>query len=155
MDLTKLLEKIPDLVRGAAARRERTKQARHKLEQIREDLQSCAAMYVRGTQSGVVNFTMLPTDSLPLLLELHREGFISDDGVRAVRAFMEPAVEANASLTRRPAFGPPGFAGASYVRHLSIGRSHVEDRDSSGTTPYERSMAAIAESLTDLDKRIF
>jgi hypothetical protein len=131
----------------------RRKRARRQLEQVRADINSCAAISVSSTQGGTVPLTHFPTDSTLHLGALHADGFLTGDALALLQEFFAPAEHANSLLTAPAQQDLPGANAAQRLQLLFRGKDHVEARDSNGTTLRDRALAEVAGAISAIDRQ--
>lgn len=131
----------------------RRRRAAREIEQIRRDIDACAVLYQALTQTGTVQWRLLPAVSVALTSQLHADGFLSDQALTRLQEFFAPAQQANALLTSPSQGGPAMLNEARRMGYLRQGRDYVETRDSNGLTLHDRIKGELAAALTKLSRQ--
>ena len=151
-----LLGRLLDAIVPAAIRRWlRQRRAVRQIEQIRQEVDQCALFYVADTQHGASERgRQLPTESMPLILSLHADGFLAESAMNLLREFFAPAQDANALLVAPSLGGPPMMNLALRAGCLVRGKGFVQIRDGNGITLHERVKAELAETISNITRRV-
>jgi hypothetical protein len=143
---------IGAIIRHTVGRWTRRARAHRELEQIRADINGCAAIFA-STQGGTIQPILLPVASSSYLSALHGDGFLSVEGLEVIQEFLTPAEQANFLLTIPSQHGPPGLAGAQRLACLLRGKTLTETRDENGVTLRDRALGEVASALTAMQRQ--
>jgi hypothetical protein len=141
------------LVRNVFERWSRRARVRRQLEQIRIDINQCAAIFVASTLGGTVPSIPLPTQSTALLPALHSDGILTSEELEVLHRFFNPAEQANIWLSAPAQSGPPGMNGAQRLRALLEGKKSVQLQPGQDATLRDLALGAVASAVTRIDRQ--
>jgi hypothetical protein len=141
------------LVRSLFERWSRRGRVHRQLEQIRSDINNCAAIFVASTLGGTVPLIPLPTQSTALLAVLHSDGFLTNEELEVLRRFFSPAERSNFWLSAPEQPGPPGTNGVQRLMSLLQGKKSLELLPGCEATLRDLALAAIASAVTRIERQ--
>jgi hypothetical protein len=141
------------LVRNLFERWSRRARMRRQLEQIRIDINRCAAIFVASTLGGTVPVIPMPTQSAALLAVLHSDGILTSEEFEVLRRFFNPAEQANFWLSAPEQAGPQGANGAQRLRSLLEGKKSVELQPGQDATLRDLALGAVASAITRIERQ--
>jgi hypothetical protein len=141
------------LLRNLFERWSRRARARRQLEQIRIDINQCAAIFIASTLGGTVPVIPLPTQSAALLAQLHSDGFLTSDEFEILRRFFNPAEQANFWMSAPEQSGPQGANGAQRLRSLLQGKKSVELQPGQDATLRDLALGSVAFAVTRIERQ--
>jgi hypothetical protein len=141
------------LVRSLFERWSRRGRVRRQLEQIRSDINNCAAIFVSSTLGGTVPLLPLPTQSTTLLAVLHSEGFLTNEELEVLRRFFYPAEQSNFWLSAPEQPGPQGTNGVQRLMTLLQGKKSLELQPGHEATLRDLALGAIASAITRIERQ--
>jgi hypothetical protein len=136
------------LLRHALARITRRRQAQRQLEQLRNDIDARARLFLASTRGGTIPQTQFPIPSANQLTTLHAEGFLTSVELEALQMYFAPAQQANSWLT-----APEGENISRRLVCLLQGRRHVEWKDRDGNTLLYLARRAVAGAQSAIDRQ--
>jgi hypothetical protein len=111
---------VGSIMRLTLGRWTRRARAYRELEQVRADINGCAAIFA-SIRGGTIQPILLPVASALYLSALHADGFLTIEGLHVIQEFLAPAEQAN-FLLAAPQHGPPGLQGAQRLTCLMRGK---------------------------------
>ena len=141
------------LLRSLFERWSRRGRVRRQLEQIRSDINNCAAIFVASTLGGTVPLITLPTQSTTFLAVLHSDDFLTNEELEVLRRFFNPAERSNFWLSAPEQPGPQGTNGVQRLMSLLEGKKSLELQPGHDASLRDLALGAIASAITRIERQ--